>query len=707
MRNHLTLLFALFLFGNIGFAQSYLTLTGIVLDKKNNRPVAFAHVGIPERGIGTTTGHDGRFEFKVPPQYAKSTMTVSFMGYQTYEKRVSDFKNNSTIYIKQAPSDLAEVVVMGQNAIEDIIRKAVRNIPENYPTHPTTVLGFYRESRTDDSLRYVYLAEGVLNIYKNSYQNSKSGEVSLVQGRKINLKNPLDTSVYSGFSSGHLAAHRFDFVKNREDFIDESYFPVYKYWIESITHYDGRPVYIIGFDKDGKARSSGKKKKRRKSLLNLFKSGNKNTGRIEGRMKGKLYIEQGSYAFVRVEFEILPEGLKKYEDYPLYVGSWDGNKYIVNYRKVGNKWYFSDALREGEYGSGGLYSNEIKITEINTERSSPIPYLERMARGRQFVKLTGSYDEDFWKNYNTTPLNEGLAESVQQFKSTQKAQEVFDAEYMASLKQQRDSIHAAKMQERMEQLAKESGKSIEDIDFMPEELKRVQKARRRFDRVKTILGTGVHLLPTGQEPLSISYFDGEGQTILALNGGIPQREFEVIVQWEFDIFFSRHFFMRFGNAFNFSNAIYKDWSLGVGTQLNLSKKRPVYFKTIAQYNYLRYARRVGTADNDYGKFKVNGKKFKANSISMNYGSRLHNVKLSAELSVELNPDRELYFRGSYFWTFADQQNVWFKERKEVFRADKRLPVKNDRLFVSKNDVPFNGRITPDESFSFTVGLLFK
>ncbi len=707
MKNYLVILLALFLFGNISSAQNYLTLTGKVLDKKNNQPLAFAHVGIPERGIGTTTGHDGRFEFKVPHQYRQSTMTVSFMGYQTYEKPVHAFKNNSNIYIKQVSSDLVEVVVMGQNAIEDIIRKAVKNIPKNYPTHATTVLGFYRESRTDDSSQYVYLAEGVLNIYKNSYQNSKDGEVSLVQGRKINLKNPLDTSVYSGFSSGHLAGHRFDFVKNREDFIDESYFPVYKYWIESITHYNGRPVYIIGFDKDGKARSSGKKKKKRKSLLSLFKRGNKNMGKIEGRMKGKLYIEQGSYAFIRAEFEILPEGLKKYNDYPLYAGNWDGNKYVVNYRKVGDKWHFSDALREGEYGGGGLYSNEIKITEINTEKSSPIPYLQRMARGRQFVKMTGSYDEDFWKDYNTTPLNEGLAESVQQFKSVQKAQEVFDTEYMASLKQQRDSIQAAKMQEQMEQLAKESGKSIEDIEFMPEEFKRVQKARRRFDRVKFLLGTGAHVLSTEHRPLSISYLNGEGETIIAVNDDIPSREIEVILQWDFDVFFNRYFFMRFGNAFNFSNAIYKDWSMGVGTQLSLSKKRPVYFKTIAQYNYLRYARRVGTADNDYGKFKVKGKKFKANSISMNYGSRIHNVKLSAELAIELHPDRELYFRGSYFWTFADQQNVWFKERKEIFRADKRLPVKDDKLLITDMGMPFNGRIAPDQSLSFTVGLLFK
>ena len=116
--------------------------------------------------------------------------------------------------------------------------------------YPTTNLGFYREAKTNDSLRYVYLAEGVLNIYKYSYNKQKEGSVSLVQGRRINLENPLDTIIRGGLSSGHMAAHRFDFVQNREDFINEKYFPVYKYWIESITSYNDRPVYIIGFGED-------------------------------------------------------------------------------------------------------------------------------------------------------------------------------------------------------------------------------------------------------------------------------------------------------------------------------------------------------------------------------------------------------------------------------------------------------------------------
>lgn len=710
MRTICLCLFYSFCFISFLTGQNYFTLTGKVLDKNKKRPIPYAHVGIPEKGIGTTTGYDGEFEFKVPNVYKNSKLIVSYMGYQTYQQPVNTFNNGSAILIEPSSTDLIEVVVMEEKRVEDIIRRAVRNIPNNYPIHPTTVLGFYRESLTDDSLRYRYMAEGVLNIYKNGYKKTTEGQVGLVQGRKVNLENPLDTSIYSGLSSGHMAGHRFDFVKNREDFIDELFFPVYKYWVESITTYNDRPVYIIGFTKDENGKPRNRKRSGWKSLADRLTGKRKRNNRIEGRMKGRIFIEKESYAFIRAEFEILPEGLSKVNDYPLYSGGWNGNKYVVNYRKVGDRWYFSDALREGIRRNGGVYANEIKITEINTDRSGQLPYQERMGRGHEFVDLTGSYDDGFWRSYNTTPLNEGLSESVQQLKNIQKAAEVFDPAFMSSVQRQRDSIEAVEILEIKEQVAEKKGLSIEELEeleYVPDELKKINKVSKRFNRVKFSFGTGVHLLTTGNDDMSIRYANNDGETILLTEDRISDRDFEIMAHWDFDIFFNPNFFMRFGNAFDFYNSIYKDWSLGAGTQFNISKGRPVFLKTVASYDFLRYARVVGNADNDYGDFKVRNKKFKSESVRLSYGSRSHILKLSAELSIELNRGQEFFIRGGYFWTFASQQNVWFKERKELFRKDNRLPVKNDRLEVFLSDVPFNGRITPDESFSISVGLLFK
>ncbi|MCC6723237.1 MAG: carboxypeptidase-like regulatory domain-containing protein, partial [Saprospiraceae bacterium] len=581
-----TIFFLITLF-TVHAQTDYLNLSGKVLDKKTKQPVPFAHVGIPDKAIGTATGFDGKFEFKLPRNFESSNLLVSCMGYETYKTPVSSFKNGAVIYLESSGIELAEVVVMDKPAIEAIIRKAVKNIPKNYPTSPTNTLAFYRESLTDDSLRYRYLAEGVLKVYKSSYKNDKEGQVGLVQGRKINLQDPLDTSFYSGLSAGHMAAHRFDFVKNREDFIDEDFFPVYKYWIENVTKYNGHTVYIIGFGKEKDGETTNSKKKKR-SLADKLTGKNKDLdGTISARMKGRIYIEKETYAIIRAEFEITKDGLRKNNDYPLYQGSWKANKYVVNYREHNNKWYFSDALREGMRSNGGLYSNDIKITEIEDESGNQIPYLERLERGNEFVQLTGKYDEDFWKNYNITPMSEGLAESMNQYKNVLKAQEAFSEASRLALQQKRDSIAAAELQRKKEELAKDqkiTQEQLEDVDYVPESLRKVDNVKKKFRKTKMLMGLGTHLISSGSNPLTINYFDGGRDTILSLTNDIPDRDFEVIGRWEFDISFHKNLFVRFGWGFDFWKSTYRERGIGLGFQLNSTPKhRPILIRGVAQY----------------------------------------------------------------------------------------------------------------------------
>jgi len=253
----LTLLISLLFCAQAFFAQSMINITGKVIDQQTKEPIGFAHIGIPEKGIGTTSGANGAFDLKLPAEYANSVMTISFLGYETYKKQVSKIKSPLTIKLKQVPNNLMEVVVLGEGAIEDIIRKAVTAIPTNYPDKPTRSVGFYRESRTDENNNYRYLSEGVIDIYKNSYKSSKAGQVSLIEG--------------------------------------------YNYSIESMTTYDGNPVYVIAFEPDPNAPPLPKRKLSFVDrLLNIGSD-------VQGaRLKGKVYVDKVTYAIIRSEFEITP-----------------------------------------------------------------------------------------------------------------------------------------------------------------------------------------------------------------------------------------------------------------------------------------------------------------------------------------------------------------------------------------------------------------
>ncbi len=725
MKN-LTTILAIFLFFSTGLsAQSTIVLTGKIVDKITKEPIAYAHIGIPEQGIGTTSGHDGKFKFKVPRRYANSNMMVSFMGYKTFKQPINTVTVPARIELSRAQNELPEILVTDGDWALNIIREAVKAIPKNYPKQSTRHLAFYRESRTDKDSQYIYLAEGVLNIYKKSYKSKKEGQVSLVEGRRINLLNPLDTIISRGLNSGHMAAHRFDFVYNREDFLQERYFPCYKYWLESMTTYNGKSVYVIAFDKDEDAplvttkKGFGKEKATFENGFNIFRIGPKKKRSLHARMRGKLYIEKETFAIIRGDFEITKEGLKKYDDYPLYAGSWKANSYKVNYRQIGDRWYFSDAFRKGHYGSGGIYSNEVKMTEINPEKGKPIPYDERLHRNQRFSRMTGTYDPNFWAEYNTTPLSADQAEGIRQMENAKKAQLAFDPENMKALQRQRDSIRYVKqlqlesLQGKEIEAGKEKEPDFEDglIAFLDDDRLREITPSRKKKRPKSwgklSLGAGTHFIQSKEDPINVVYESNEDEIIFSIEDEIKHRNFEIVSNLDLDVFINRRFFVRAGMSWDYYNSIYKDRTIGVGAEWNLSKRRPVYFKAIAQYEKLRYARKLGAIDNDYGKFKVDGKKINSKSFNVYYGSRTRNIKLATELSVELMPDREIYIRGAYHLPLGSRDEVWVKERKQVFRKKNSMAVSDSEVSVLQDGQQFSSDIPNGGTFSITVGLLFK
>ena len=403
----------------------------------------------------------------------------------------------------------------------------------------------------------------------------------------------------------------------------------------------------------------------------------------------------------------------------MYSGDWIKNTYVVNYRQLGDKWFFSDATREGILSSGNHYSNEVKITDINPDRSPPLPYLDRIEKGKAFSRMTGKYDPDFWKNYNTTPLSGDLAESVQQLENALTAQKAFDNENMLSLQKQRDSIHLAKIEAIEMEKVIASGIDPEEFELSPKQIKALLKARnlsknsrrkrRDYQRFKFHLGLGTHFIESGVEQLGVTVSSDEDnqETIVSLNDDLKNRNFEITGNWDLDIFFRKNFYVRLGSQFDFYNSIYKNKSIGLGTEFNLSNKRPVFFKAIVQYDHLRYARKLGRVDNDFGKFSVDGKKFNAKSVNLYYGNRTHNLKLSAEISIELDPGREFYIRGSYRLPFSKRPDIWIKERGQIFNKKRSRPVNKSYIEVTQNDQPYQANIINDPTLSFTVGLLFK
>ena len=679
-------------------AQDYLTISGQILDKKNNKAIAYANIGLPKQGIGTTSGDNGEFTLKIPKAFAEQNIRISYIGYTTYRKKASDLKSPVTIYLNESATDLTEIVVLGKDNAKDIIRTAIDNIKINYPTYPTNVLAFYRESLTDEKGEYEYLAEGVLRVYKSSYRTRKEGDVNLIQSRKMNLKNPLDTTLNASFSSGHMAPQRFDIVRNREDFINKKFLRAYSYKVVSVTTLNDKPVWVISFQKNENYIPKKTKTAWWRQIL-----GN-TTDAIYARMRGKVYVEQGSYAIVRTEFEITPEGLEKQMDYPLYSGRWKGNYYIANYRKIGDKWHFSDALREGTYRNGELYANEVLITENDGSRGEVIPYLDRMSKDGYFVNNSVAYDENFWANYNTKPMGAKLKESAVQMNNIIKANEVFATDKMRKIQELRDSTALAERMAELERQQRENSELTEEQlkDLVIGEPGMTQEKENEL-KFRANFGAGLHLYPTTARTVGINYLtDDLTQNILSVNGEISPRDFEIIGFYDYDVLLGKHLFIRFGRGGNFIKSVHKETNVGLGLDFKLTKGRPVNLRFAAQHSRIRYGRFVGQAINDFGKFEVDKKKFNADKVNIYYGSRTHNVKFSTELGIELGRHRGLFIRGTYYLPFAQQNEVFLRERGQLFGKKVRIPESAAQVEMTEG-----GNL--DElkpSFLFTVGFNF-
>lgn len=86
-----------------------LTITGTVTDTRGE-PVIGANVSVEGSANGTITDLDGRFELTVP---VGSILKISFIGYLTYEEKVTAAKSRYAIVLKEDTQALDEVVVVG------------------------------------------------------------------------------------------------------------------------------------------------------------------------------------------------------------------------------------------------------------------------------------------------------------------------------------------------------------------------------------------------------------------------------------------------------------------------------------------------------------------------------------------------------------------------------------------------------------------
>lgn len=217
-------LFFLLLISNAVFSQQREYIVGRLLDAKTQEPIAFASIRIKDRALGIISNTDG--SFKIPVRYKEygDIIEISSMGYQSKEFLIHDFSIYEINNVRLQPAflELQEAVVSAQRrrkknfSAKNIVRKAVKAIPDNYSSIPFSTIGYYRDYQLKDSA-YLNLNEAILEVFDPGFTQLDEPDTKVgIYDYKRNMD----------FGRDSLSANSYDY-KNYRKVVRNAYLPNY------------------------------------------------------------------------------------------------------------------------------------------------------------------------------------------------------------------------------------------------------------------------------------------------------------------------------------------------------------------------------------------------------------------------------------------------------------------------------------------------
>lgn len=399
-------LFLLLWFSAVVHGQESGKITGTVQDEKSK---VFPEVSLrlgPE--IATMSNNDGGFSILIPLG-KKDTLKLSYIGYKTLFLPVSMLKEGMLIRMEPVINQLNEVQISVLSA-EQIVRNAIRNIPNNYPQLPFEAHGFYREVGKLDS-SYLSFAEAGLQIFNQGYGQKKlKDRIHILKER--NLKEIGDKAVNNPFGAAlkgvpYIVLNN-DLLKHPGAILGQKFIEKYDYKVSGSTMVDGEEAYLLTFDQ---------KKEVKEALY-----------------QGTMVILKDGFAMASIDFRLSNVG-RKYavSDVPLlqrpilnllgYHFEKKEEALSLRYSKISEKWYpyyyristsHKVQARKQKINGDLSIAAELFISKINPTPGSGMLALKMMSNDYSFQHLVARYDDDYWKTFNDLKPEQSLKELMDQ-----------------------------------------------------------------------------------------------------------------------------------------------------------------------------------------------------------------------------------------------------------------------------------------------------
>ena len=383
------------------YAQQ-MVVSGSVVDDKTGE--ALGQVSVSAGRVSVVTNEDGDFTLKLSEKPEK--ISISHVGYQTRYLNVTKGQSeNLKVRLRPATIQLREIVVVNEDPRE-LVETAISKIPENYSMVPEMLKGFYRETAMKRK-HYIYVAEGVEDMYKTPYDRSINRDrVAIVKGRRLLSQKSSDTLGIK-VMGGPVQAVLMDLVKNRDFLLNKEEMDAYRFTMGVPEYINDRQQYVIYMEP---------------SWITEY-----------ALYHGKIYIDCERLAFTRIELELdmsdkekatktmlvkkplgvkfKPRELTSVVDY-----RYDDGVTRISYLK--NTFRFNCDWKKRLFATSFTATCEMVVTDSSSSDIHPIGSRSSFdSRDSYYDKVEYFLDPDYWSSYNIIEPSESLDKAIQKLVS--------------------------------------------------------------------------------------------------------------------------------------------------------------------------------------------------------------------------------------------------------------------------------------------------
>ena len=384
------------LYGQVDTVRLGYSVQGNVVNAVTGRPMESVHVSVPGRNYATVTNADG--DFTIKSDQPVSEVVFSFLGFRTLRQRVS----GGTLRVRLTPESLplTEASIITGDP-EEILREAIRRIPDNYSKNPELLESFYRETVRKRN-RYIFVSEAVARLYKTGYDGTIYRDRAALEKSRILLSQRRTDTLSVKMQGGPTQAITFDVVKNPEILFDNEELALYDFEMGMPTYIGDRLQFVIHFRPGSRP--------------------------VEWPLYyGTLYLDRELLSFTRIEMSLDMSDVNKAtqmmvikKPLSLRVAARELS-IVISYRlKDGQSRleYFRSTMRfncdwkKRLFATSYAVVNELVVTDLR-EPAVPIPRAEAFRTVDYLIEKASEFqDPDFWKDYNIIEPTESLEHAI-------------------------------------------------------------------------------------------------------------------------------------------------------------------------------------------------------------------------------------------------------------------------------------------------------